>query len=142
MTAAGGARISRPPRPPTPRPLRQADRVPEPPPAIGFAPITPTPFASLWDNLPRPKRVDRPQENERLFGQNHGMVLYRNRIRGGGTLAIDGVGDYQLVFKGGRFVEYVSRVQPPSLPSNPAISLCLICIGSRRRRSPARLRSA
>src|SRR6185312_2961832 len=48
--------------------------VPEPPATIGFAPITPAPFASLWDNLPQPKRVDRPQGNELLFGQGQGMV--------------------------------------------------------------------
>src|SRR5690348_1815759 len=31
--------------------------VPEPPPAIHFAPVTPKPFALLWDNLPQAKRV-------------------------------------------------------------------------------------
>lgn len=51
------------------------------------------------------------------------MVLYRRRIRGGGTFAIEGVRDYALVFKGGRFVDYVSRVEYPSLHSNPAITL-------------------
>ncbi|MDE2054226.1 MAG: beta-galactosidase [Xanthomonadaceae bacterium] len=97
--------------------------VPESPPTIGFAPVTPTPFASLWENLPQPKRVDRPQGNELLFGQDHGMVLYRRRVRGGGTLVLDGVRDYALVFKGGRFVDYVSRVEHPSLHSNPEVAL-------------------
>ncbi|HJR10719.1 MAG TPA: beta-galactosidase [Rhodanobacteraceae bacterium] len=97
--------------------------VPPPPPTVSFAPFTPAPFASLWDNLPQAKRADRPQGNELLFGQDHGMVLYRRRIRGGRTLAIDDVRDYALVFKGGRFVDYVSRVEHPSLHSNPAIAL-------------------
>ena len=98
-------------------------RVPEPPPAIGFAPITPEPFATLWDNLPRAKRVGRPQGNELLFGHGQGMVLYRRRVRGGGMLVLDGVRDYALVFKGGRFVDSVSRVEHPSLHSNPALAL-------------------
>jgi len=97
--------------------------VPEPPATIGFAPITPAPFASLWDNLPQPKRVDRPQGNELLFGQGQGMVLYRRRIRGGGTLLLDGVRDDALVFKGGRFVDSISRVEHPSLHLNPAVTL-------------------
>jgi beta-galactosidase len=97
--------------------------VPEPPPTIDFAPVTPAPFASLWDNLPQAKRVERPQGNELLFGQGQGMVLYRRRIRGGGTLVLDGVRDYALVFKGGRYVGSVSRVEHPSLHSNPAIAL-------------------
>jgi len=102
---------------------RPLPAIPEPPPAIRFAPITPAPFALLWDNLPQAKRVDRPRGNELLFGQDHGMVLYRRRIRGGGTLVVDGVRDYALVFKGGRFVDYVSRVERPSLHSNPVITL-------------------
>lgn len=97
--------------------------VPEPLSAIGFAPITPAPFASLWDNLPQPKYVEHPQGNELLFGQGQGIVLYRRRIRGGGTLMLDGVRDDALVFKGGRFVDTVSRVEHPSLHSNPAITL-------------------
>jgi beta-galactosidase len=97
--------------------------VPEPPPTVSFAPFTPTPFASLWDNLPRAKRVERPQGNELLFGQGHGMVVYRRRIRGGGKLAIDGVHDYALVFKGDCFVDYISRVEHPPQHSNPRIAL-------------------
>jgi beta-galactosidase len=97
--------------------------VPEPPSAIQFAPFTPAPYASLWDNLPQAKRVERPEGNELLFGQGQGMVLYRRRIRAGGTLVLDGVRDYALVFKGGRFVDSVSRVEHPSLDSNPAVTL-------------------
>ena len=97
--------------------------VPEPLPAIQFASFTPAPYASLWDNLAQAKRVERPEGNELLFGQGQGMVLYRRRIRSGGTLVLDGVRDYALVFKGGRFVDSVSRVEHSSLHSNPAIAL-------------------
>ena len=102
---------------------RPLPAVPESPPAIRFAPVTPAPFASLWDNLPPAKRVEHPQGNELLFGQGRGMVLYRRSIRGGGTLVLDGARDDALVFKGGRFVDSVSRVEHPSLRSNPAIAL-------------------
>jgi beta-galactosidase len=106
-----------------PHAKRPLPHLPEPPPAIHFAPVTPTPFASLWDNLPPAKRVEHPQGNELLFGQGQGMVLYRRRVRGGGMLKLDGVRDYALVFKNGRFVGSVSRVEHPSLHSNPAITL-------------------
>jgi beta-galactosidase len=95
---------------------------PAPPPVIQFAPFTPAPFASLWDNLPQAKHVDRPQGNELLFGQDHGIVLYRRSIRGGGTLVLDGVRDYALILKAGRLVDHISRVEHPSLHSKPAIT--------------------
>jgi len=97
--------------------------VPAPPPTMHFAPVTPTAFASLWDNLPRAKHVEHPQANELLFGQDHGMVLYRHSIRGGGELEIHGARDYAQVFVDGRYVDCVSRVRHPSLHSNPRITL-------------------
>ena len=106
-----------------PHARRPLPDVPEPPPSIGFAPVTPEPFASLWDNLPPAKRVECPQGSELLFGQGQGMVLYRRCVRGGGALMLDGVRDYALVLKDGRFIDPVSRVEHPSLHSNPAITL-------------------
>lgn len=97
--------------------------IPAPPPTVVFAPVTPVAFASLWDNLPQSKRVDRPQGNELLLGQDHGMALYRRSIRAGGELEIDGVRDYALVFRDGRYTDHVSRVRHPSLHTNPRISL-------------------
>ena len=97
--------------------------VPEPPSAVAFEPVLPAPFAALWDNLPRAKRVDRPQGNELLFGQDHGMVLYRRQVRGGGELELDGVRDDALVFLDGRYIDYVSRIEHPSLHANPRIAL-------------------
>ncbi|SFS18522.1 beta-galactosidase [Dyella sp. OK004] len=73
------------------------------------------PYASLWENLPPAKAVARPQANELLFAQDHGMVLYRKTVRTGGKLAIDGVRDYATVFSGGRYLDYVSRVHKPGL---------------------------
>ena len=97
--------------------------VPTPPPTMRFAPVTPTPFASLWDNLPQSRRVEHPRANELLFGQDHGMVLYRRSIRGGGELEIDGARDYAQVSVDGRYVDCVSRIRHPSLHSSPRITL-------------------
>ncbi|HEX7731696.1 MAG TPA: beta-galactosidase [Rhodanobacter sp.] len=97
--------------------------VPATPPMAGFAPFTPRPHAALWDNLPAAKQVQRPQPNELLFGQDHGMVLYRRPLRGGGELAVDGVRDYATVFHGGRYVDYLSRVQHPKLRAGGKVRL-------------------
>lgn len=102
---------------------RNLPDVPAPPPTMHFASVTPTPFASLWDNLPQPKRVEHPQANELLFGQDHGMVLYRRSIRGGGELEIDGARDYTQVFADESYVDCVSRVPHSSLHSSPRVKL-------------------
>ena len=102
---------------------RELPDIPPPPPALAFAPVTPVPFASLWDNLPRAKHVAHPQANELLFGQGRGMVLYRRSIRGGGELEIDDARDYAQVFVEGHCVDCVSRVRHSSLHSNPRITL-------------------
>ncbi|TAM95216.1 MAG: beta-galactosidase, partial [Rhodanobacteraceae bacterium] len=102
---------------------RALPEVPTVPPTVTFAPVTPRPLASLWDNLPAAKRVDEPLANELLFGQDHGMVLYRRRIRGGGELEIDGVRDYATVFLDGHYLDSISRVAHPSLHSGNRIAL-------------------
>ena len=97
--------------------------LPEVPPMASFATFTPQPHAALWDNLPAAKQVDRPQSNELLFGQDHGMVLYRRATKGGGELAIDGVRDYATVFHGGRYADCISRVVHPNLRSGHTLRL-------------------
>jgi hypothetical protein len=97
--------------------------VPATPPMTSFAPFTLQPHAALWDNLPAAKKLRRPQPNELLFGQDHGMVLYRRPVQGGGELAVDGVRDYATVFHGGRYVDYLSRVQHPKLRAGSTVSL-------------------
>ncbi|MEW9623810.1 beta-galactosidase [Rhodanobacter geophilus] len=97
--------------------------LPPTPPMTGFAPFTPQPHAALWDNLPAAKPVRRPQPNELLFGQDHGMVLYRRQVQGGGELVVDGVRDYATVFHGGHYVDYVSRMQHPRLHAGNTVQL-------------------
>ncbi|MFD9887973.1 beta-galactosidase [Amycolatopsis sp. NPDC059027] len=77
--------------------------------------FTPTPFASLWDNLPAPLRSSRPQPME-AHGQNSGFVLYRTKLDGytGGKLDIRWVHDYATVFVDGRYTGGFSRPRIPA----------------------------
>lgn len=101
--------------------------VPVPPPAIRFAAITPVAHASLWDNLPTAKAVRKPQANELLFAQDHGLVLYRRKIHAAAAaLTIDGVRDYATVFRDGHYVDYVSRVQHSRLRQGDRVALPVI----------------
>ena len=97
--------------------------LPSVPPMTSFAALTPQPHASLWDNLPAATPVRQPRANELLFGQDHGMVLYRRAVQGGGELVVDGVRDYATVFHGGRYVGCVSRVQHPGLCAGDKLRL-------------------
>ncbi|HEV2679308.1 MAG TPA: beta-galactosidase, partial [Rhodanobacter sp.] len=97
--------------------------LPVPPSVIQFPAVTAQPYASLWDNLPPAKQVMKPQPNELLFAQDHGMVLYRKELRGDGALTIDGVRDYATVFHDGRYLDYLSRVQKPGLQPQHPIAL-------------------
>jgi len=85
--------------------------------------ITPRPWASLWDNLPAARRVDQPQPNELLFAQDHGMVLYRKSLPAGHVLEVNDVHDYATVFTDGRYLDAISRVDKPGLPTKTQIEL-------------------
>ncbi|HUA79533.1 MAG TPA: beta-galactosidase [Dyella sp.] len=104
--------------------LRQTPRpVPSPVPVAGFPAVMAQPYASLWDNLPSPVHVLKPQPNELLFAQDQGMVLYRKSTSGGDALTIDGVCDYATVFHDGRYLDHLSRVQKSGLRSSGPIQL-------------------
>jgi beta-galactosidase len=90
--------------------------IPAAPPAMGFAKFELQPYASLWENLTPAKALDKgPVANELLFGQDHGMVLYRAMSPKGGRLSVEGVRDYATVFGAGRYLGYISRVRKPGL---------------------------
>lgn len=97
--------------------------IPAAPLAIRFAALTLRPYASLWDNLPSAKTVGKPAPNEQLFAQDHGMVLYRKTLRAGGNLSVDGMRDYATVFSGGRYLDYLSRVQKTGLRKEQHVQL-------------------
>ncbi|OOG60146.1 beta-galactosidase [Rhodanobacter sp. C03] len=104
--------------------------VPAPPAAIRFAAITPVAHASLWDNLPAPRAAKKPQANELLFAQDHGLVLYRRKIpAAAAALTLDGVRDYATVFSDGHYVDYVSRVQHAKLRAGNRVELPVIVDG-------------
>ncbi|MFI5777315.1 beta-galactosidase [Nocardia sp. NPDC051570] len=91
--------------------------VPAPIATLGEAAFTPTPFTSVWDNLPAavpPERTVHPQPFE-MYGQNFGFALYRTSLRGytGGTLDIQWVHDYATVFMNGGYAGGFSRTLIP-----------------------------
>jgi beta-galactosidase len=92
--------------------------VPAPVPTIvrsGSQAVTPTPYASLWDNLPAALpaagTVDpKPME---MYGQNSGFILYRRTLSGytGGTLSVRSVRDYATVFLNGAYQGGITRTR-------------------------------
>jgi beta-galactosidase len=75
--------------------------------------VTPTAYASLWDNLPTalpPSQTVNTQPME-MYGQNSGFILYRRRLSrySGGTLNVSGVHDYATVFLNGAYQGGFSR---------------------------------
>ncbi|WP_412538771.1 beta-galactosidase [Longispora sp. K20-0274] len=97
--------------------------VPPPVPTISGFQVTPTPYASLWDNLPAPLPASQvnPQPME-MHGQNSGFVLYRRALPGytTGTLDIRWVHDYATVFLNGAYQGGFSR---PAIPTAMAQAL-------------------
>jgi len=102
---------------------RRLPEIPTTPPTIQLPALLATPWASLWENLPEPHHVEQPQANELLFAQDHGMVLYRRSLRGGGSLEVEGVRDYATISHGGRYLGYLSRVQKSGLQAQAPLSL-------------------
>jgi beta-galactosidase len=108
--------------------------LPPAPPSATFAPVTPRPFASLWDNLPgKPVTLPSSGPNEILFGQDQGLVVYRKRLDKGRVLRLDNVRDYAVVHVDGREVGLVSRVEHPTLNSKPDVALPEASAGATTR---------
>jgi beta-galactosidase len=87
------------------------------------APLLPTLYTSIWDNLPpalpREQTVD-PQPFEH-YGQAFGFVLYRTKLHAQphGALDISGVHDYATVFVDERYAGGVSRAHVPREYAQP-----------------------
>lgn len=100
--------------------------LPAPCPKGLFADVTPTAFASLWDNLPAtPLQTRVPTSNEQLLHQNQGLVVYRKNVKRGKLLHITGVRDYAVVHADRRECGSISRVRDPRLHSAPDLHLPL-----------------
>lgn len=99
----------------------QADTPPPPLPAAPrrahFDAVQARPVAALWDNLGPALQTDTPIDNQRLLGQDQGLVLYRRRIGAGQSLHLGQVHDYAVVHLDRRELDHVSRVRHPRLHS-------------------------
>ncbi|HJP75230.1 MAG TPA: beta-galactosidase [Pseudonocardiaceae bacterium] len=93
--------------------------IPAPIPTITPAPVTPKPYASLWDNLPKPISSTNPQPFE-MIGQDYGFALYRNALSGyaPGSLDIQWIHDYATVFVDGHYQGGFSRTLIPDAVSS------------------------
>ena len=84
--------------------------IPAAPPVQTIAPFELHEAASLWAGLPQPIRADRPKPMEEL-GQAYGFILYRTQIAHplNGTLTLDGMNDYALVYVNGALAGTLDR---------------------------------
>ncbi len=90
--------------------------IPAAPPVQVIAPFKLHEAASLWAGLPHPVRAarskpaDRPEPMEEL-GQSYGFILYRTQIAHpvNGTLTLDGLNDYALVYVNGALAGTLDR---------------------------------
>ena len=88
------------PLPPLPKPLA----------AIDIPAVALDRFASVWDNLPEPKKSVMPRAME-YYDQNLGYILYRTKIAGNrsGPLTVKEVKDYVQVYLNGRLLGKMDR---------------------------------
>lgn len=84
--------------------------VPKSAPLVSVAPFRLERAASLWENLPAPRRSEEPLHFED-FEMETGYLLYRTRIHGPvkGTLDIGGARDYAVVYLDGKKVATLDR---------------------------------
>jgi beta-galactosidase len=79
-------------------------------PAAAIPPIAMKPWASLWQNLPRPVAAVQPRPMEE-YGQDFGMIVYETTLIGrkSGTLTVTEVHDYATVFVDGKYIGKLDR---------------------------------
>src|ERR1019366_2522840 len=107
-------------------------------PAAAIPPIPLRPFASLWQNLPRPVASVQPRPMED-YGQDFGMIAYQTTLFGhkSGNLVVTDVHDYATVFVDGRYIGKLDRregVDTIALPKtdNPKPVLTILVEGMGR----------
>jgi beta-galactosidase len=89
---------------------RPLPAIPHDVPAVSIPPIALRPFASLWQNLPRPVASVQPRPMEE-YGQDFGMIVYETTLIGhkNGTLAVTDIHDYGTVFVDGKYIGKLDR---------------------------------
>ncbi|MCF0091758.1 beta-galactosidase [Micromonospora sp. MH99] len=98
--------------------------VPAPIPTIvrtGGQAVLPTPYASLWDNLPAALPTQTNPQPMEMYGQNSGFMLYRRVLPGytRATLDVRSVRDYATVFLDGVYQGGMSRSNLPAAYTTP-----------------------
>ena len=93
--------------------LLPGETLPEPPPNLPVITIASTPAsetASLFDNLPKPVRDDKPRNME-AYNQGLGCILYRTMLPPGpaGTLSAKAIHDIGQVFLDGKRIGFLDR---------------------------------
>lgn len=110
---------------------------PDPIPAAAIPPIEMKPYASLWDNLPRPIPSVQPRPME-AFGQDFGLIAYETTLVGrkSGSLAVTELHDYATVFLDGKYLGKMDRregVNTIALPQtdnpHPALTILVEAMG-------------
>ncbi|QJD98471.1 beta-galactosidase [Mucilaginibacter robiniae] len=82
--------------------------VPAKKPTINIANIKFDASADIFNNLPKPSVSAKPLCFEDL-DQAYGFVLYRTQIKSGGTLKLDGLRDYAIVYLNGKQIATLDR---------------------------------
>ncbi len=95
--------------------------LPAPLAAIDLAPVEFRESAPLLGHLPAPRSDVQPRPMER-YGQNHGLILYRTRLRGpkSGRLAVREARDFAWVFLDHRLVGTLDRTRGEEALDLPA----------------------
>ena len=111
--------------------------VPVPIPSISIPEFAMRPYASLWNNLPKPIAAVHPRPFE-FYGQNQGLVLYRTSLVGrkSGKLVVTDLHDFATVFVDGAFVGTIDRRLgekgldlPPATSANPVLDILVEGMG-------------
>lgn len=111
--------------------------LPKPQPAIDIPAITLDRLASVWDNLPQPRRSVMPRSMEH-YDQNLGYILYRTRIIGNksGPLSLKSVKDYVQVYLNGQLLGRLDRrlkdnnvIIPKTVGAAPTLDLFIEALG-------------
>ncbi|MFN7995649.1 MAG: glycoside hydrolase family 35 protein [Bryobacteraceae bacterium] len=112
--------------------------IPENIPAVAVPAVEMKPFASVWENLPKPIPSVQPKPME-MFEQNFGMIAYETRLIGrhSGTLKVTEIHDYATVFVDGRYIGKLDRregIDTLALPKtgNPKPVLTILVEGMGR----------
>lgn len=84
--------------------------LPAPLPVVEIPDFLPAESASIFDNLPAPRRVPQPGPME-SFGQNTGLILYRTSLIGArsGRLTVTDLHDYANVYVDGKYLGTLDR---------------------------------